>query len=76
MLCFSDREPPGWGPRRIAEAEIRDAFHEGWEVVEVVPDHFDTLVAGRVQAWRARIRRTADASGNRRAGKPGKTPQA
>ena len=29
MLCFSDEEPPGWGPRRITQAEIRGAFAPG-----------------------------------------------
>jgi 2-polyprenyl-3-methyl-5-hydroxy-6-metoxy-1,4-benzoquinol methylase len=32
MLCFSDREPPGEGPRRVSEQEIRDAFRTGWEI--------------------------------------------
>ncbi len=33
MLCFSDREPTGWGgPRRVTKEEIRTAFREGWRV--------------------------------------------
>jgi len=32
MLCFSDLEPPGYGPRRISENEIRDSFRDGWVV--------------------------------------------
>lgn len=32
MLCFSDKEPPGYGPRRIAQDEIRAAFSRGWTV--------------------------------------------
>lgn len=33
MLCFSDKEPAGWGgPRRVSEMEIRDTFRDGWEV--------------------------------------------
>jgi len=32
MLCFSDREPPGYGPRRISEREIRDSFRDGWAI--------------------------------------------
>jgi cyclopropane fatty-acyl-phospholipid synthase-like methyltransferase len=32
MLCFSDREPAGYGPRRITEGEIRDSFREGWSI--------------------------------------------
>jgi cyclopropane fatty-acyl-phospholipid synthase-like methyltransferase len=32
MLCFSDLEPPGYGPRRISEREIRDSFRDGWAI--------------------------------------------
>lgn len=33
MLCFSDKEPAGWGgPRRVSEKEIRSTFRDGWEV--------------------------------------------
>ena len=32
MLCFSDRQPGDWGPRRIAEDDIRSAFAGGWRV--------------------------------------------
>jgi cyclopropane fatty-acyl-phospholipid synthase-like methyltransferase len=32
MLCFSDKEPAGYGPRRITEGEIRDSFSDGWTV--------------------------------------------
>jgi SAM-dependent methyltransferase len=30
VLCFSDAEPPGWGPRRIAEGELLSAFRDGF----------------------------------------------
>jgi ubiquinone/menaquinone biosynthesis C-methylase UbiE len=26
MLCFSDKEPEGYGPRRISKAEIEHTF--------------------------------------------------
>jgi cyclopropane fatty-acyl-phospholipid synthase-like methyltransferase len=33
MLCFSDKEPAGWGgPRRVSEKEIRETFKTGWEI--------------------------------------------
>ena len=35
ILCFSDQEPPGAGPRRVTQQEIRDSFRDGWEVVEI-----------------------------------------
>jgi ubiquinone/menaquinone biosynthesis C-methylase UbiE len=33
MLCFSDKEPAGWGgPRRVSKDEIMSTFREGWKV--------------------------------------------
>lgn len=32
MLAFSDLEPAGYGPRRIAKREIMDAFSDGWRI--------------------------------------------
>jgi cyclopropane fatty-acyl-phospholipid synthase-like methyltransferase len=58
LLCFSDAEPPGWGPRRVGESELRSTFSSGWEVLEIVPTIFETnLGSGHVQAWRASIAR-------------------
>jgi cyclopropane fatty-acyl-phospholipid synthase-like methyltransferase len=42
MLCFSDREPPGYGPRRITEREIRNSFSEGWSVNYIRPAIFES----------------------------------
>ena len=36
ILCFSDQEPPGQGPSRVTQQEIRDAFRDGWEVQGVL----------------------------------------
>lgn len=46
VLCFSDRQPGTWGPRRVTEPELRDAFREGWSVDEVRRGHFDVKTAG------------------------------
>jgi 2-polyprenyl-3-methyl-5-hydroxy-6-metoxy-1,4-benzoquinol methylase len=32
MLCFSDLEPPGYGPRRISREDIRENFRDGWTI--------------------------------------------
>jgi SAM-dependent methyltransferase len=32
MLCFSDRQPGDWGPRRITQDEIRAALSVGWRI--------------------------------------------
>ncbi len=33
VLCFSTKEPTGWGgPRRVSEEEIRGVFRRGWTI--------------------------------------------
>jgi SAM-dependent methyltransferase len=56
LLCFSDEEPPGWGPRRVSEADLLETFSAGWSVREVARAVFETnLESGDVRAWRAAI---------------------
>jgi SAM-dependent methyltransferase len=58
MLCFSDEEPPGWGPRRITKDEIRAAFANGWQVEAVEPTELEVTVrAEPVRSWFASITR-------------------
>lgn len=35
LLCFSDREPGRWGPRRVTQDEIRASFGNGWKVESI-----------------------------------------
>ncbi|MGH8978912.1 MAG: class I SAM-dependent methyltransferase [Acidimicrobiia bacterium] len=59
MLCFSENEPPGWGPRRITEDEIREAFADGWHVDAIEPTDLNvTIRAEPVRSWFACIART------------------
>lgn len=37
MLVFSDAEPPGNGPRRISERELRDCFADKFEIETIEP---------------------------------------
>ena len=30
LMCFSDRQPGDWGPRRVTEGELVAAFGSGW----------------------------------------------
>ena len=56
LLCWSDRNPFGRGPRRISRREIRAIFHDGWQVETIDPEWLDTLLPdGRIHAWLARI---------------------
>ena len=64
LMCFSDLEPPGPGPRRIRQDEIRAAFADGWTVESISPAHFEPnpaakeqFVDGGPRAWFAVIRR-------------------
>lgn len=58
MLCFSERQPGDWGPRRVSQAEIHQAFSEGWHVDAIEPAHIDiTIDPSGALAWLASITR-------------------
>jgi SAM-dependent methyltransferase len=61
LLCFSDRQPGAFGPRRVTEGELRAAFAAGWTIITIQADEFG-LVPGifptpTAQAWLAIISR-------------------
>jgi SAM-dependent methyltransferase len=61
LICFSDRQPGGWGPRRVSQDELRAAFGDGWSVTSIEADNFEVnpgTPAPTVQAWLATIQRT------------------
>lgn len=41
IMTFSDRQPGTWGPRRVTQAELRNAFSDGWHVDGIEPATFD-----------------------------------
>jgi SAM-dependent methyltransferase len=52
MLCFSDLQEGGLGPRRVSQAEIRDAFADGWRVDSIEPAVIETTIEDRdPKAW-------------------------
>lgn len=56
LLCFSDAEPAGPGPRRIAEHDIGDAFRSLFVVTRIRPGRFEsTLHPGGAKAWVATL---------------------
>ena len=62
LMCFSDRQPGDWGPRRVTQDELRAAFSSGWHIDSLTPDRFDInpgLGAPTAEAWLADIRRLA-----------------
>ncbi len=60
LMCFSDRQPGEFGPRRVRQDELRAAFSDGWEVSAIAAESFE-LSPGfdrpAAQAWLATIRR-------------------
>jgi len=58
LLCFSDRQPGSFGPRRVTQQEIRESFADGWDVRGIIATTFVTnLPELQANAWRATISR-------------------
>jgi SAM-dependent methyltransferase len=57
ILCFSDEEPPGPGPHRLTEYDIREAVRSLFAVVEVRPALFERRAQPPAKAWLARCTR-------------------
>jgi cyclopropane fatty-acyl-phospholipid synthase-like methyltransferase len=59
MLCFSDRQPGTWGPRRVSQSEIREAFGSpDWRIDAIDAATMETnMDAIGVRAWRASVTR-------------------
>jgi SAM-dependent methyltransferase len=56
VLCFSDEEPPGPGPRRVAEDDLRATFRSIFAMVRIRPARFESLVhPGGAKAWLATL---------------------
>jgi cyclopropane fatty-acyl-phospholipid synthase-like methyltransferase len=52
MLVFSDEEPPGWGPRRITQDEIRTALVDGWRIESITTAFMETRIQpARPRCW-------------------------
>lgn len=52
MLCFSDRQPGDWGPRRVSQDELRHGFADGWRVDAIEATVLEiTISAEGAQAW-------------------------
>ena len=62
LMCFSDRQPGDWGPRRITEGALRAAFTAGWRIDSLARDRFDInpgLGTPSAEAWLADVVRLA-----------------
>lgn len=62
LMCFSDRQPGDWGPRRVTEGELRAAFRSDWRIDSLAPDRFDInpgFGPPTAEAWLADVIRLA-----------------
>jgi SAM-dependent methyltransferase len=60
LMCFSDRQPGDFGPRRVRQDELRASFSDGWTVESIAADTFEiNPLAGTAvaQAWLAVLTR-------------------
>jgi ubiquinone/menaquinone biosynthesis C-methylase UbiE len=55
LLCFSDEEPPGPGPHRITESDLRDAFRSIFALTRIREARFERLGDGPARAWLATL---------------------
>ncbi len=52
VVCFSEKEPEGWGPRRVTQGEIRRTFQKQFDIALIQRATYETnLRADPVQAW-------------------------
>jgi SAM-dependent methyltransferase len=62
LMCFSDRQPGDWGPRRVNEGELRAAFVSDWRIDSLAPARFDInsgLDTPTAEAWLVDLLRLA-----------------
>jgi len=61
LMCFSERQPGAFGPRRVTQDELRAAFGDGWTIVAIQADEFGLnpgfFPATTAQAWLATVGR-------------------
>jgi SAM-dependent methyltransferase len=54
MLCFSDRQPGDWGPRRVSKDELHRSFADGWQVDSIEEAVLEITISPEgAQAWLA-----------------------
>ncbi len=57
LLCFGDRQPGVFGPRRVSEDEIRSSFEVGWRVDAIEEAGFEIAGGRSAHAWLASLTR-------------------
>jgi len=67
LMCFSEHTPGIAGPRRVTQAELRDAFADGWQIARIEPAVIEVRpdwAPGPASAWLARIVRAPTIRGD------------
>jgi SAM-dependent methyltransferase len=63
LMCFSDRQPGAFGPRRVSQDELRAAFRDGWTINAIQAESFalnpGAFGSATAQAWLATVRRSS-----------------
>jgi SAM-dependent methyltransferase len=61
LMCFSDRQPGAFGPRRVSQDELRAAFSDGWTIIAIQADTFElnrgAFDTATAQSWLATVSR-------------------
>ena len=61
LMCFSDRQPGMFGPRRVSQDELKAAFTDGWTIVAIEAEAFalnrGAFGIATAQAWLATVSR-------------------
>jgi len=62
LMCFSNRQPGEFGPRRVSQDELQAAFGAGWTILGIQADTFASnpglFPATTALAWLANIARS------------------
>lgn len=59
VLCWSERNPWGLGPRRVTQMELLGTFEEGWTADSIVDEELDSSLDRTIRAWLATFRRAS-----------------
>ncbi len=57
LMCFSEKEPGDWGPRRVRGAELRASLANGWRIDDIHEDEFHLRDGSTARAWLAAVQR-------------------
>ena len=58
MLCFNDKQPGDWGPRRVSQVELRRSFADGWQIDSIEEAALEITISPEgARAWLASFTR-------------------